>query len=181
MPHDCERINIPNMRKTLEIMASDPSLVNMGSWVNNLASCGTTACMAGHAAVLVGEWCMTTSGANDVMVDGKRRPIDLVGAEVLGLSGTLADAFFLRTSRLNGRDAVAVLYRMAELVTNGEIAMPIEFEADYKKINSEMRADDIAQHYLYDIPLPVRTSNDDPYYCVHCGVSPCAHLTEDCG
>jgi plastocyanin domain-containing protein len=22
---------------------------------------------------------------------------------------------------------------------------------------------------------------DDPYYCPHCGVSPCAHLTEDCG
>ena len=22
---------------------------------------------------------------------------------------------------------------------------------------------------------------DDPYYCPHCGVSPCAHLTEECG
>lgn len=22
---------------------------------------------------------------------------------------------------------------------------------------------------------------DDPYYCSHCGVSPCAGLTEDCG
>jgi hypothetical protein len=21
---------------------------------------------------------------------------------------------------------------------------------------------------------------EDPYYCPHCGVSPCAHLTEDC-
>lgn len=32
---------------------------------------------------------------------------------------------------------------------------------------------------MEEIPMPGDT--DDPYYCPHCGVSPCAGLTEDCG
>jgi hypothetical protein len=147
-------INIPNTRKTLELMASDPEHVDQATWLFFSSRCGTVACMAGHAATLVGEWAQDESGDPCVVVDGKTRNIGLVAEDVLGFDDALANAFFLRTSALEGRGAVAVVYRMAEIVTNGEITMPIEFAADYAAMNANpyyKDVGDVAAFFLRDV------------------------------
>lgn len=145
-------INVPNMRKTLEMMALDPASVDQSTWV-----CRTTACMAGHAAALVGKWKHNQFGDPVVVVNGAEQVIGTVAEEVLGFDGCLHEAFFLRTSGLTGQRAVAVLYRMAEIVTANDITMPVELEPYYMAANAEWaafrpgRTDDLAHHYLRDV------------------------------
>jgi hypothetical protein len=151
-------MHIPNTRKTLELMASDPTVVDQATWLFRTA-CKTTACMAGHASTLAGEW--TTDGYGDPVVQldsGGQASISDTAMRVLGFDEDTADAFFMRTSGLAGRQAVAVLYRMAEIVSNGEITLPFEFEIDYfeaqdgvnahREMNASRPVEDLATHYL---------------------------------
>lgn len=144
-------LNIPNFRKTLEIMAADPTLVNMDTWWRPTL-CGTTACFAGHAVTLVGDYVDGLGNVGLVEVDGEYRSIEYVAADVLGLSSTaLRNAFFYHTAALKGRQAVAVLYQMAEVVTDGDIRMPPEFDADYLDVEQWLGAEP-ATYYLSEVP-----------------------------
>lgn len=143
-------VNVPNLRKTLEMMASKPHLVDMGVWVSR-TPCRTTACMAGWAAALAGDWIMQGNGASRVKVGNLDRAIEVVAAEVLGFeTWDLANSFFMRPAGWQGRKAVAVLYKMAEVITEGDIVMPPEFDGDYRMVTSRLGRGDPARWYLYD-------------------------------
>ena len=147
-----EGINVPNFRKTLEIMAAEPQLVDMDTWWKS-TSCGTTACLAGHAVTLVGDFIGGTGSLGLVEVNGRCEAVEYVAGEVLGLNSTvLRNAFFYRPAGLEGRHAVAVLYQMAELVTDGEIRMPPEFDADYLEVTAARGGIDPALDFLSDVP-----------------------------
>ncbi|HEX4395728.1 MAG TPA: hypothetical protein VH084_29985 [Mycobacterium sp.] len=154
-----EGLNIPNFRKTLEIMAADPRLVDMDTWWKTTA-CGTTACLAGHAAELVGDRVEGLGNVGFIEINGQFESVEFTAANVLGLSSTrLRNAFFYRPAALKGREAVAVLYQMAEVVSDGDIRMPPEFDDDYLRVAGWLDEDppsdyrgDPAMYYLSEVP-----------------------------
>lgn len=73
---------------------------NMGSWhgasityVDGAPYCGTTACLAGHAAIADG-WELKTSTLCSHSKTGKMQDIEDVGREALGLSTNAACSLF---------------------------------------------------------------------------------------
>jgi hypothetical protein len=109
--------------------------------------------MAGWAASLAGDWIIPSGAesASRVQVGNLDRPIENVAEEVLGFDSELANSFFLRTSGWQGRKAVALLYKMAEVITKGDIVMPPEFDGDYRHVTYRLGRGDPAQWYLYNL------------------------------
>lgn len=89
------------MVEVLDKIKANPDTFDMRFWVRR-AECGTTYCLAGHAAILAGwepEHLANDEDGTDVCIrDGGWRYIPNVAAEFLGLSDEQAHAIFNSTA-----------------------------------------------------------------------------------
>ena len=111
-------INVLLLRKTLEYARAHPDEVDLSRWAG-VTDCGTTACLAGTAAILAGhtiDWLQADCNGNvSYTTDG--RHIEYVARDELGLHRSESDILFYC-------DSLAQAWEVAEELTDGEIQPP---------------------------------------------------------
>lgn len=94
------KVNLPEIKSILEYIEVNPEQWEQGSWAkreSRTSSCGTTFCVAGHAANRAGaEIIYADDGwANScVTADGTTRTIEFYAQELLGLDAEQAEQLF---------------------------------------------------------------------------------------
>lgn len=112
--------NYELIKKVYDYIVDNPDQHAQGLWAIKANSCGTVACVAGHALIFSGldiEWEIGPSRCNDgeevarircvTMPDGRKATIPVGAAEVMGLTWAEAEKLFLDTTDEEAIDMLA--------------------------------------------------------------------------
>lgn len=117
-------VNVPLLRKVLEYVSEHPEEWYQNVWVQKLR-CGTAGCIAYHAVATLGY---NPIFDNDEFIgrveapDGHAVVISDAAADVLGLDEMRSEKLF------DACNDLADLWMLAAEFTDGEIAVPEEFQ-----------------------------------------------------
>lgn len=100
---DESEINEPLLQKVMDHVTAHPEEFDMAEWATQKPDCGTTLCIAGHAAVMAGHdlswsWWQRSPGSPPVLTAARTTGghlIKRVAQEALGLTDEQAYRLFL--------------------------------------------------------------------------------------
>lgn len=134
-------VNALLLRKELEYVTVHREEWNQGTWLRRMyrndgcavVECGTMGCLAGNTALHAG-WVPDWRGAptTDYVNNG------VVTTEVCVVAGSLLDLERYQAKALfEASNTLIALWMIAEIITDGEIQIPIEVAEEFKRKTEE--------------------------------------------